>query len=85
MAGTLHQAQFARWSSICITDPGLAIERYVYIEADAGAIYPVARGERSWSTAVANGSIQIYGEPRLVRALPDWFVDAPSHDIAAIA
>lgn len=60
-------------------------ERYVFVEADAGALYPIARGSRSWTDAIADGSVRIYGKPDLVAALPGWFLpvarneDARSH------
>ena len=59
--------------SICIEDPCLAPERYIYVEADATALYAVSRGIRDWSAAAADGSIRLFGEPRLVAALPTWF------------
>jgi len=60
-------------SSICIEDPGLDDGRYVYVEADAEAMYPIARGQRAWAAAIADGSIELFGEPSLVHALPTWF------------
>ena len=59
-----------------------AVERYVYVEADAAALYPIARGLRGWSDAIADGSVRVFGEPELVRGLPGWFraiepVEAP--------
>ena len=57
----------------CLEDPGLALERYVYVEADGAALDPIARGRRAWGAALADGSVRLYGEPALVRALPDWF------------
>ena len=59
--------------SVCLEDPGLSADRYVYVEADAAALYPVSRGVRDWPEAIADGSIQLYGEPNLVKALPTWF------------
>jgi DNA-binding HxlR family transcriptional regulator len=49
-------------------------DRYVYVEADTAAIYPIARGVRGWSEAMEDGSVQVYGEPELIRELPAWFV-----------
>jgi DNA-binding HxlR family transcriptional regulator len=57
----------------CLEDPGLALERYVYVEADGADLLPIARGERAWGAALADGSVRLYGEPALVRALPGWF------------
>lgn len=64
--------------SICIDDPGLALGRYVFVETDVRSLDPVSRGQRGWREAIADGSIRLYGEPSLVRALPDWFGERPS-------
>ncbi len=70
---------------LCQEDPMIGEDRYVYVEADAGALYPIARGSRSWTDAIADGSVRIYGEPELIAALPGWFLpvardeDARSH------
>jgi DNA-binding HxlR family transcriptional regulator len=61
-------------ASICIEDPCLAADRYVFVEADVRALYPIARGMRDWSAAVADGTVRLYGEPGLISALPSWFV-----------
>ena len=60
--------------TLCLEDPLIGQERYVYVEADAADLYPVARGVRSWVEAVADGSVRIYGEPDLVAAVPGWFL-----------
>lgn len=62
--------------SICIDDPCLSEERYVYVESDVGTLDPISRGVRDWSDAIAEGSIRLYGEPGLVRQLPQWFKPA---------
>lgn len=59
--------------SICVEDPTLGEERYVYIEADVRALYPIARGMRGWAAAISDGSVQVYGAPQLVAAMPNWF------------
>jgi DNA-binding HxlR family transcriptional regulator len=70
---------------LCQEDPMIGEERYVFVEADAGALYPIARGSRSWTDGIADGSVRIYGKPDLVAALPGWFLpvardeDARSH------
>jgi len=70
---------------LCEEDPMIGEDRYVFVEADAGALYPIARGSRSWTDAIADGSVRIYGKPDLVAALPGWFLpvardeDARSH------
>jgi DNA-binding HxlR family transcriptional regulator len=60
-------------ASICVEDPGLPQDRYVYVEAEGATLYPISRGLRNWSTALADGSVRLYGEPELVKALPSWF------------
>lgn len=67
--------------SICLEDPLLAPERYVYVEADAMALYPIARGARSWTDAIADGSVKVYGDPELVVALPSWFREVETASI----
>jgi DNA-binding HxlR family transcriptional regulator len=75
--------------SLCVEDPLLDPARYVYVEADAAAIFPVARGTRDWSDAITDGSIRVYGDPALVADLPSWFLPAgvatPSPDAAHAA
>ena len=60
--------------NLCLEDPLLGEERYVYIEADAADLFPVARGQRSWADAIADGSVTAFGPPELVAALSGWFV-----------
>ncbi len=59
--------------SICIDDPMLSEERYVFLEADARALASVARGTQDWKAASSSGGIRLFGEPGLVQALPGWF------------
>ncbi len=59
---------------LCLEDPQLSEERYVYVDADASSLDPIARGVRSWGDAIADGSVHVYGEPVLVASLPGWFV-----------
>ena len=47
----------------CLEDPRLADDRYVYVEADAAALFPIARGTQSWSDGLADGSVSVYGRP----------------------
>ena len=71
--------------TLCLEDPLIGQERYVFVEADATDLYPIARGLRSWTDGMADGSIRVYGEPGLVAELPGWFLpverdeDARSH------
>lgn len=66
--------------SIFIEDPGLAPDRYVYVEADAATLYPISRGLRDWSAAIADRLVRLYGEPKLVKAFPSWFRDGASQN-----
>lgn len=59
--------------TICLEDPLIDQDRYLYVEADTTAMYPIARGTRGWSEAIADGSVQVYGEPKLIREMPTWF------------
>lgn len=63
--------------NVCLEDPMLGDERYVYVEAGADDLLPIARGHRAWSDAISDGSVSAYGAPELVSAMGDWFV-APS-------
>lgn len=60
--------------NVCLEDPMLGDDRYVYVEAAADGLLPVARGECSWADAIAGGSVSAYGPPDLVAAMPGWFV-----------
>jgi len=62
--------------TLCLEDPGLDPDRYVYVEAGAAALFPIARGERNWAEAIDAGSVRVYGDPGLVENLPAWFVPA---------
>lgn len=66
----------ARGPSLCLEDPCLDGDRYVYVEADVAGIFPIARGQRDWADAIADGSVKLFGDPGLVRALPGWFKGA---------
>lgn len=60
--------------SLCAEDPCLAPDRYVHVEADAMALYPISRGLRDWQAAIADRSVRLFGDPDLVGALPSWFL-----------
>ncbi len=59
--------------SVCIDDPMLSDERYVFVEADVRALALVARGTQSWAAAIAADGVRLFGDPGLVQALPGWF------------
>ena len=64
--------------SLCEKDPCLSPDRYVYVEAEAMALYPISRGVRDWEAAIADRSVRLYGAPELVRSLPTWFLRSAS-------
>lgn len=67
----------------CLEDPMLGEDRYVFVDADADALYPISRGHRSWEEAIGDRSVRLYGEPSLVADLPRWFL--PPEESAAAA
>lgn len=60
--------------SLCVEDPMLPQERYLHVEADAAALFPIARGLKSWDAAMADRSVRMYGDPRLIRQVSSWFL-----------
>jgi DNA-binding HxlR family transcriptional regulator len=62
--------------SLCIEDPLLDQDRYLYVEADADALLPIARGLVSWQQAIGNQSVSVYGDPAIVRSFPAWFQES---------
>jgi DNA-binding HxlR family transcriptional regulator len=63
--------------SVCNQHPGFDTD--VLVTTTTGALAEVFQGVRTWSAAVADGSITVEGPPRLVRALPRWFLWSPFH------
>jgi DNA-binding HxlR family transcriptional regulator len=61
-------------ASLCLEDPLLDQDRYVYVEADAAALFPIARGTRGWGDAIADGSVKVFGDPTLVSMLEGLFL-----------
>ncbi len=59
--------------NLCLEDPMIGDERYVYVEAGAAGLLPVARGQRSWTDAIDDGSVTADGPPALVSAMSGWF------------
>lgn len=59
--------------SLCIEDPLLPEHRYIHVEADAAALYPISRGEIGWRNAIDSSRVRLWGEPGLIRSLPGWF------------
>lgn len=60
--------------TLCAEDPLLDPDRYVYVDADADALLPIARGSRGWADAITDQSVRVYGNPDLVAAMPGWFI-----------
>jgi DNA-binding HxlR family transcriptional regulator len=59
--------------NVCLEDPMLGDDRYVYVEGGAEGLLSVARGQRTWADAIGDGSLAAYGPPELVAAMPGWF------------
>lgn len=72
-------------ATLCLEDPLLDQDRYLYVEADAAALFPIARGLRSWTDAIADQSVTIYGDPELIAMLSEWFMPAEPSAEAAVA
>jgi len=70
--------------SLCIEDPLLSNDRYVYLEAEANALYPLSRGLVGWPDAIRDGSVVLYGEPKLLREVPRWFQPVDAETRAAV-
>lgn len=68
--------------SLCIEDPLLSPDRYLYVGADAAALYPISRGLSDWSQAVVDRSVRLYGDPRLIETLPNWFLPLEAAAVA---
>jgi DNA-binding HxlR family transcriptional regulator len=63
----------------CLEDPLLDESRYVYVETSVPVLLALARGHLDPAAAVADGSVEVFGDPELVAQLPSWFrpADAP--------
>lgn len=64
--------------SVCIHHPGF--EPDVIISMPTPALAAVFQGSVTWSEAVGSGAIRVEGPPRLLRALPAWFLWSPLAD-----
>lgn len=60
----------------CLEDPLLEETRYVYVHIGVTSLLALARGSRDWETALADGSVTAYGDPRLTGHLATWFQPA---------
>lgn len=61
-------------ASLCMEDPLLPDDRYLYVDAKPDALYPIARGLRDWQQAIAGRSVRIFGDPVLIGELCGWFL-----------
>jgi hypothetical protein len=59
--------------SICFEDPCLDERQYVYVQAETAALYQVYMGRLRLRGAVADGALDLSGQPQLVRAFSRWF------------
>lgn len=62
--------------TVCLTDPGYAID--VLVEADLATFFKVWLGRVEYRTAIAEGNLSVSGIPRLTRAFPRWFTWSPA-------
>ena len=69
-------------ASVCIEDPRIAEDRYVFLETSVPALIPLARGMGDWRRAIDADAIELFGNPRLIAELPNWF-GRPSTSAAA--
>lgn len=58
----------------CLHDPLLDQDRYVYAETAPVVLLALARGRRGWDHAIADGVVEVFGRPDIVRRLPSWFL-----------
>jgi DNA-binding HxlR family transcriptional regulator len=64
-------------ASVCVQHPGF--EPDVVVTATTPVLAEVFQGVTSWAWAVSTGAVTVAGPPRLVRALPRWFLWSPFH------
>lgn len=62
--------------TICLTDPGYAIDVLVTTPLATG--FKLWLGRISYTDALQHHGLQVDGIPRLTRAFPDWFVWSPA-------
>ncbi len=71
-------------ASVCIEDPRIAEDRYVYLETTVRSLMPLARGMDDWRRAIGDDAIELFGNPRLMEQLPSWFAGPPAADPSSI-
>jgi DNA-binding HxlR family transcriptional regulator len=65
-------------ASVCLQHPGFDTD--VIVTASTATLSEVFNGLDTWSHAVATEAITVEGPPRLVKALPRWFLWSPFAD-----
>jgi DNA-binding HxlR family transcriptional regulator len=65
--------------SVCMQHPGF--EPDVVVTTTTPALAEVFQGYTTWTDAVRRGAVRVDGPPRLVRALPEWFLWSPFADV----
>ncbi|MCR1785773.1 hypothetical protein KVF89_24765 [Nocardioides carbamazepini] len=73
--GDRHLVMGRGEASVCLQHPGFDID--VTVTATTPALADVFQGYCSWHEAVDAGRIQVAGLPRLLDALPRWFLWSP--------
>ncbi len=61
--------------SVCLQHPGFDVD--VAVSGTTPALADVFQGYRTWGEAVDDGALDVTGPPRLVRAVPQWFLWSP--------
>lgn len=68
----------------CRHDPLLEQERYVLVRVGPEVLISLARGQRAWSAALADGSVRASGDPALVHGLAGWFTAADAATVPSL-
>jgi DNA-binding HxlR family transcriptional regulator len=65
--------------SVCLQHPGFEVD--IVASAATGTFSDVFQGYCTWREAVDAGRIEVAGPPRLLKALPRWFLWSPWADV----
>lgn len=65
--------------SVCMQHPGFEVD--LVVSATTPVLADVFQGYSTWREAVDDGRIEVQGPPRLVSALPSWFLWSPWADV----
>jgi DNA-binding HxlR family transcriptional regulator len=72
-------------ASVCIEDPAIAEDRYLFLETSVGSLMPLARGAGDWRRAIEDDAVEVFGDPHLIAQLPTWFEGRPTRALQAAA